>query len=117
MQLRWITETHESAGSGCGQVSGYFLHQLMKYEKFRPLYSKLHLPLDGIVFKALTQYKGQALSSVQYIFRKPPYSIEYMKYVQVQNALSQLVLELNSKVDGGYRLQGRIDLNVLLWAS
>lgn len=116
MQLRWITETHESAGSGCGQVSGY-LHQLMKYEKFQPLYSKLHLPLDGLVFKALTQYKGQALSSVQYIFRKPPYSIEYMEYVQVQNALSQLVLELDSKVDCGYRLQGRIDLNVLLWAS
>ena len=98
-----------------------FMHQLMKYEDFRPLYSKLHLALDGVVFKALSRYahlsEYPSLHPVQSIFQMQPYSIKYAEYERVQSALAQLVVELNDRADCNYRLRGRIDLNALIWAA
>jgi hypothetical protein len=94
-----------------------FLHQLMKYEKFRPLYPKLHLPLDRIVFNALWRCECPVLNPVRDVLQKPPYEITYVQYTQVQDALAQLVLGLNRRTGCDYKLQGRIDLNALLWTS
>jgi hypothetical protein len=97
-----------------------YLHQLMKYESCRPLWEKLHLPLDRRILVALGRLKrsskSRALSSVNTILHKPPYSIPYTEYLQVQHALLGLIAELNGRPKAKVKLRSRIELN-LLWAE
>jgi hypothetical protein len=93
-----------------------FLHQLMKYEPCRPLYKALHLPLDRRIFDALRSMKSPALEPIIAVLRRPPYSISYAQYIQVQEALSKLVDSLNDRRGVKYKLTSRIELN-LLWVK
>lgn len=93
-----------------------FLHQLMKYKPCRPLWKALHLTLDRKVFDQLRSLNSPALEPIEVILKKPPYSISYAQYIQIQRALSRLVAELNKRPDVEYKLTSRIELNVL-WAK
>jgi len=97
-----------------------FMYQLMKYDHFRPLWSKLHLPLDRMMINALSELESPALCPVKDTlndYKGCPYRITYKKeYKPIQEALWQLVAELNKRPDVGYNLTSRIELN-LLWAD
>jgi len=97
-----------------------FLHQLMKYEPCRPLWNHLHLPLDRRILEALGRLKrstnSRALGHVEEILEKPPYSITYSEYLEVQRALLDLLTELNGRPRSEVKLKSRIELN-LLWAE
>jgi len=90
-----------------------FLHQLMKYEKCRPLWNSLHLPLDRRVFKALAQLRPDSLSSVHEFFSQSPYGITYIDYGTIQAALGNYLIELNARPETGMHLTSRIELNWL----
>jgi len=90
-----------------------FLHQLMKYEKARPLVPFLHLPLDARVFSKLRRFKSSSLSGVQGFLTGSPYALEYEAHIQIQQALLALVAELNKRPRVGFRLCSRIELNWL----
>ena len=91
----------------------------MKYERCRPVWPKLHLPLDRVIFGQLTFLKRKtgsaALAAVDPILRKPPYSITTREYGRVQLALVGLIRELNRRPNAEYKLTSRVELNVL-WA-
>ena len=97
-----------------------YMHQLMKYEPCRPLWNHLHLPLDKRILEALWKLHrrmgSRALGRVNQIIRKPPYSIEYADYIDVQRALSDFIKELNARPRAEIKLRSRIELN-LLWAG
>ena len=94
-----------------------FLHQLMKYERCRPLWNSLHLPLDGKTLKILQTLNCPSLIPVKEIIKRPPYSLSYDEYCQIQHALRELVVELNKRTEVEYNLlTSRIELN-LLWAD
>ncbi len=90
-----------------------FMHQLMKYKPCRPLLKYLHLPLDRRVFQALRSrslfYAGK--EDILPILRKPPYSVNYKEYMQVQNALWGVVNALNREHRHRVRFKSRLDLN------
>ena len=90
-----------------------FMHQLMKYEKCRPLWNCLHLPLDRRVFKALGQLRPRSLSSVRELFSHSPYGIAYNDYIAIQIALGNYRIELNERLQTGMQLTSRIELNWL----
>lgn len=72
-----------------------FLHPLMKYKRCRPLYEKLHLPLDEEVFKALRRIwnkdRPESLRPIEKFFRgkggRNPYTLKYAEYRKIQEAL------------------------------
>jgi hypothetical protein len=90
-----------------------FMHQLMKYEPCRGLWQQLHLPLDRRVFKALGQFRPPSLSAVHGSFSRPPYSLDYAEYRNIQKALWLYLAELNSRPGVGMQLNSRIELNWL----
>jgi len=97
-----------------------YMHQLMKYEPCRPLWTHLHLPLDRRILEALGRLRrkmgSRALGRVKRILGKPPYSIRYADYIEVQRALADFIKELNSRPRAEITLRSRIELN-LLWAG
>jgi hypothetical protein len=97
-----------------------YLHQLMKYAPCRPLWNHLHLPLDRRILMSLQRLRrnteSQALLQVHETLRKPPYSIRYSQYLQVQRALQTLLKELNRRPGSKVKLVSRIELN-LLWVE
>jgi hypothetical protein len=65
-----------------------FMHQLMKYEHFKPLWRHLHLPLDSRVFDSLRGIKGTAAGELrELIDDRSAYALSYEEYAQVQSKL------------------------------
>jgi hypothetical protein len=97
-----------------------YMHQLMKYEHCRLLWDELHLPLDKRILVALGRLqrgmKSSALKRIATILRKPPYSLTYREYIDVQHALADFINELNGRTRCQIKLRSRIELN-LLWAG
>lgn len=97
-----------------------FMHQLMKYEPCRPLWHRLHLPLDRRILKVLLKIRrsaeSRALKGVEEVLRKPPYSLTHDEYIQVQRALRHLLRELNNRRQSQVKLTSPIELN-LLWVE
>jgi len=57
------------------------------------------------------------LLPVKEIINRPPYSLSYNEYCQIQTALRELIIELNKRTEVEYNsLTSRIELN-LLWAD
>ena len=98
-----------------------FMHQLMKYEKFRHLYKQLHLPLDKQVFVALRRlakdenYRKQ-LVCLKNLVNENPYRIDTKGYGKIQQKLWEVVGVYNKGLPKGCKLRSRIDLNCLLWS-
>ena len=101
-----------------------FMSALMKYERFRPLYDDLHLPLDSQVFTFLKRYRNEirhnemnspSLDGIYEILKKNAYSISCDEYREVQKVLLDFIDELNRRDGMEYRIRSRIDLNCLLW--
>jgi hypothetical protein len=90
-----------------------FMHQLMKYERCRPLWNSLHLPLDRRVFKALAQMQPASLSDVYHLFSRSPYNLSYKDYSDIQTALWDYMAELKQRPGTGLHLTSRIELNWL----
>jgi hypothetical protein len=64
------------------------MHQLMKYEHFKPLWRHLHLPLDSRVFDSLRGIKGTAAGELrELIDDRSAYALSYEEYAQVQSKL------------------------------
>ena len=95
-----------------------FMHQLMKYDRYRPLWCDLHLPLDNGIFGALGRIAGES-AAVQAIIEcmrgRSVYKIRYEDYMFIQNRLWDFIDELNRRPGMEFRLTSRIELN-LLWA-
>jgi len=90
-----------------------FMHQLMKYEKARPIFSVLHLPLDARVFGKLRSIRSPALANVRQYFRKSPYSLDYTAHCEIQEALCSFIAELNARQGMEFHIESRIELNWL----
>ena len=101
---------HESVAS---KFLNTFMYQLMKYEKARPLFSCLHLPLDARVFNQLRRIPSRSLNSVSAKFRCSPYSLPYNDHGEIQTALLGFIAELNKRPNVGFQLTSRIELNWL----
>lgn len=93
-----------------------FLHQLQKYDMFRPIRPSLHLPLDTQMFQVLHQAESDALFNVKPLFRQSPYRMDYSKHLDIQQALLAFLAELNCRHGAEFRFNARIDLN-LLWTT
>jgi len=115
-EKKCLKDKHNRVEALAAKFLNTFLFQLVKYEQCRPLWNVLHLPLDGRVLKKLRSLCSPALQSIGGILSSPPYSLSYAEYIQVQDALSQLVVELNRRPDVEFRLESRIELN-LLWVN
>lgn len=106
-----------SAHNVCPSVAAKFLntfmHQLMKYENPRPLFTHLHLPLDARVFSKLRLIGSPSLVPLRDIFSRSPYSLPYSDHALVQGALWQFISELNTRPGVGFRITSRIELNWL----
>ena len=97
-----------------------FMHQLMKYEKFRYLYKELHLPLDRRVLEKISNGLDKinvpkSLQELAWIYRDRPYSMKYDKYSQFQKELRTLMCEYNRLLPPDCRIKARIELNSILW--
>jgi hypothetical protein len=90
-----------------------FMHQLMKYEKFRGFYELLHLPLDSRVIKHKDiKKKCEELKITN------AYTIDYDTYKNVQEGLKKLLEDYTEQLESaGIKLRSRIDLNAVLWAG
>ncbi|MBM4295522.1 MAG: hypothetical protein FJ126_11570 [Deltaproteobacteria bacterium] len=106
-----LTNNPEAMGA---KFLNTFMHQLMKYDKFRPLFKKLHLPLDRRVFNALKSLRVSSLTSINTLLKRPPYSINYEEYEIIQKVLWSLIKELNNRIGIEFKVESRIELN-LLW--
>lgn len=99
-----------------------FMHQLMKYEQFRPLWMKLHLPLDSQVLSGFNNLRralprSVALGNINRIARqKSAYSISFEEYTYVQENLWGVVSDLNLRPGAEFRVTSRIELNYL-WSG
>ena len=93
-----------------------FMHQLMKYAEFRPLFDQMHLPLDRRVLGRLRSLKSSAAAHKvgRRVRGRSLYSISYDDYRFVQDTLSELVAELNGRNAMEFEITSRIKLN-LLW--
>lgn len=89
-----------------------FMHQLMKYEEARPLWRKLHLPLDRRVLDALAKQKSEVLPLLK--ATSSPYTMSYARHLQFQDELWKFISELNKRPKAEFQIQSRIELN-LLW--
>jgi len=98
-----------------------FMHQLMKYERFRYLYNKLHLPLDNSAFTSIRritdgQPELQTLRDLVAPCIEHSYRFGENHYTQIQDELWRLVKYLNEHVlTNNCQIASRIDLNSLLW--
>ncbi len=102
-----------------------FMHQLMKYGQFRWLYEDLHLPLDQRVFERLAKLQvvegDESLKNLKetaknYMGR--PYQIDYPNYKKIQKQLSGLKSYFSKTLqNGGAKLESRVELNCILWAT
>jgi len=98
-----------------------FMHQLMKYDRFRYLYKDLHLPLDRTVFQRLCRAENDHnelhhLREIVRPFAMYPYRFGAETYKQIQEQLWGLVHYFNANVlSENCQIYSRIDLNCLLW--
>ncbi len=95
-----------------------FMHQLIKYGRFRYLYESLHLPLDRTVFQRFLrrEYSHNELRNLVRAFANRPYQFEPETYVQIQEKLMEVVGYFNANVlPENCQICSRIDLNCLLW--
>ncbi|MFC1937121.1 hypothetical protein ACFLWY_01015 [Chloroflexota bacterium] len=121
---RHLEEYSLLGGEIVGEIVGAklintFMHQLMKYEQFRPLWRKLHLPLDRNMLKSLSSLSNQyqSLDDVKSILDKYkvcPYRMPYEEYTRIQKTLCKLLDDINKTPP--IKLTSRIELN-LLWAE
>jgi len=97
-----------------------FMHQLMKYERFRPLWRHLHLPLDARVFQAfqklLNDYpESTVLGDINArIDGQRAYEISADDYRFIQKELLAFIGYLNRRPNAEFQITSRIELN-LLW--
>ena len=108
-----------SANAISAKFLNTFMHQLMKYEKFRYLYKKLHLPLDTQVFNKLSGgLNGLVPDSLKnFTTDNNAYAIDYKQYTKVQEHLENLWKDYNKNnfLPKECKLQARIELNCVLW--
>lgn len=90
-----------------------FMHQLMKYGRWRGHWQDLHLPIDSKVFSSLRGLKEPAFEAVQGHFFSSPYDLRYDQYLAIQEALWDFVKALNSRRDPNVTITSRIELNWL----
>jgi len=96
-----------------------FMHQLTKYDRFRPLWPHLHLPLDGRVFDSFAQVQATRPSSLairkinQRIGTNTAYSISHTDYQFIQNTLWGFIHELDQRQGVQFQIISRIELNYL----
>jgi hypothetical protein len=93
-----------------------FMFQLMKYEKFRPLWGNLHLILDDTACFRLYGLSYSSLRDIKSILQSIPYTLTYDSYLNIQTHLLSLVDELNQRPNIPYKITSRIELNPVLWA-
>ena len=106
--------SHNNREAVAAKLLNTFLHQLMKYERCRPLWSKLYLPLDRRVFDALRRLHAPALECVRPHLSERSYALEYDVHLEIQEALLSLIRELNRRPEAEFKFKSRIELN-LLW--
>lgn len=104
---------HNVRESVAAKFLNTFMHQLMKYEEARPLFARLHLPLDARVFSQLLRICTPSLVPLRTTFECSPYSLPYTQHGVVQAALLKFIAELNDRPGAGFRLTSRIELNWL----
>lgn len=97
-----------------------FMHQLMKYDRFRYLYKSLHLPLDRTVFQRLCRAENDHnelhhLRELVRPFTMHAYQFGAETYAQIQEELWGVVNYFNANVLPENQICSRIDLNCLLW--
>jgi len=98
-----------------------FMHQLMKYDRFRYLYKSLHLPLDRTVFQRLCRAENDHnelhhLRELVRPFTMHAYRFGAETYAQIQEELWGVVNYFNANVlPENCQIYSRIDLNCLLW--
>jgi len=93
-----------------------FMHQLMKYERFRPLWPHLHLPLDSRVlnmFSRIDESEAMELVRPKIGDHKTAYTIPYETYAEIQTTLWAFIAELNRRPNVEVRFCSRIELNWL----
>jgi hypothetical protein len=111
--IRGHVSRHNVPCSVAAKFLNTFMHQLMKYEQGRPLFTCLQLPLDARVFGKLLRIKSPYLTPFRETFRNSPYSLPYKQHTAVQAALWQFITELNARPNAGFKLMSRIELNWL----
>jgi hypothetical protein len=104
--------SHNQPLSVSAKFLNTFMHQLMKYEPTRPLFSKLHLPLDSRVFSKFRIIQSSALKRLTF-FNQSPYAISYDLHGQIQKTLWEFIDELNARPDAEFSISSRIELNWL----
>ncbi len=101
-----------------------FMHQLMKYEKFRYLYKELHLPLDNQAFFNLAvklneiEEKPQmcGLRGLVNKYKNKAFTINSDDYYEIQKKLDGLESCFKETLkEEGVMLKSRVDLNCILW--
>jgi hypothetical protein len=91
-----------------------FMHQLMKYEGFRPLLRQLHLPLDARIFQAFAKIDSAAINRINKLVEgKAAYEITHDDYMFIQNTLWEFIGELNERPLAEFKVTSRIELNYL----
>ena len=100
-----------------------FMHQLMKYDRFRYFYKKIHLPLDKSVFvsiyRIIPKHDRTELHSLRELVRphrKRSYEFGENEYKEIQEKLWIMIKYFNEVVlPKNCQICSRIDLNCLLW--
>lgn len=110
-----IGKERDSRGVAVKFINTY-MHQLMKYEHARYLWSKLHLPLDQKIFNQLKKIDLNSLATVRDLLRQSPYKLNYASHLKIQAALTSLAKELNMRKEAEYQIGSRIELN-WLWSK
>ena len=89
-----------------------FMHQLTKYERLRPLWPHLHLPLDVRVFQSFALLDSPAITKIrERVGSNSAYAISYSDYKFVQDTLWDFISELNSRPGAEFKVKSRIELN------
>ena len=91
-----------------------FMYQLMKYDYFRPLWPKLHLPLDRRIFDALRRIESPSLQAIREQLKSSPYRMDYERHLAIQQVLLNFIKEINERPRMQFKIISRIELN-LLW--
>ena len=105
--------TYNVAASVAAKFLNTFMHQLMKYENARPLFTCLYLPLDARVFAKLRRIHSPSLTPLRDTFSRSPYSLPYEQHSAIQGALWRFIAELNARPGARFQLTSRIELNWL----
>lgn len=104
---------HNVQASVAAKFLNTFMHQLMKYQEARPLFTCLHLPLDARAFGKLLRIRSPSLTPLRATFKSSPYSLPYQEHAKIQTALWEFIAELNARPNAGFQLASRIELNWL----